>query len=351
MRKTFRVKLLRLIGRSPLLTYAYTYLCGLAHSSHSLYCEQKAVLHGELLYREAETTGAGEGAIYHLRRNIHRLEKGLSVRDETRAVFAKDYIGSTVRQLAQLLEQGGGGSMESMPDETICWALDVLALYFRTVQHTGPIADAHAVFQGILERLQHTPGDRVPSRRNTSPAPPVRYEDLKELARHRRSTRWYTGQRVPRDLLDQAVQVALNSPSACNRQAFGFRIYDDPDLVQSICDLATGVDTFAANIPCLVVLTGQYRGYASERDRHIIYLDSALAAMAFVFALETLGLASCCLNWPAIHGRQVAIARLLDLAEDERVTMLISVGYSDTQALVPYSQKRSLDEMRSYNKT
>jgi nitroreductase len=97
------------------------------------------------------------------------------------------------------------------------------------------------------------------------------------------------------------------------------------------------------------VLVGRLRAYFDPRDRHVIYIDASLAAMAFQFALEVQGVGSCCINWPDVRDREQKIGQLLGLAPDERVIMLISFGYPDPTGLVPYSQKKSLDELRRYN--
>ncbi|SUE94955.1 Uncharacterised protein [Mycolicibacterium tokaiense] len=44
------------------------------------------------------------------------------------------------------------------------------------------------------------------------------------------------------------------------------------------------------------------------------------------------------------------MAKLLGLEPDERVIMLIAVGYADPEGLIPYSQKLALDRVRSYNR-
>ncbi|WP_353961444.1 nitroreductase family protein [Mycolicibacterium tokaiense] len=75
-----------------------------------------------------------------------------------------------------------------------------------------------------------------------------------------------------------------------------------------------------------------------------------LAAMSFIYALETMGLSSCAINWPTWSPRRSAMAKLLGLEPDERVIMLIAVGYADPEGLIPYSQKLALDRVRSYNR-
>ena len=46
--------------------------------------------------------------------------------------------------------------------------------------------------------------------------------------------------------------------------------------------------------------------------------------------------------------REEAAAKLLKLDPDERIVMFISLGYAADTGLVPYSQKLSLEEARSY---
>jgi nitroreductase len=70
--------------------------------------------------------------------------------------------------------------------------------------------------------------------------------------------------------------------------------------------------------------------------------------MAFQFALEVQGIGSCCINFPDVPGPEMAMAKALHLAPDERPIMLISFGYPDPAGEVPFSQKKSIDELRRY---
>jgi hypothetical protein len=73
--------------------------------------------------------------------------------------------------------------------------------------------------------------------------------------------------------------------------------------------------------------------------------------MAFQFALEVQGVSTCCINWPDMAAQEHQMAQALGLRPDERVVMLISLGYPDPEGMVPYSQKKPLDEICSYNRT
>jgi nitroreductase len=141
----------------------------------------------------------------------------------------------------------------------------------------------------------------------------------------------------------------MQSPSACNRQSYEYRLYDDPGLIEEISSLAIGASGYNDNIPCLAVIVGKQRAYFDTRDKHVIYIDASLSAMAFQFALETRGLASCCINWPAIPENEQKIETLLNLEPDECVIMLMAIGYPDPDGMIPYSEKKEIESLRSYN--
>jgi nitroreductase len=152
-------------------------------------------------------------------------------------------------------------------------------------------------------------------------------------------------------MIDRAVAVAALSPSACNLQPFEFRVFDDAELTQKVASIPTGTVGFGRNFPAIVVLIGKLHAWFSEPNRHLIYIDASLAAMAFLFALEAQGLSSCCLNWPDLRPQERRMARLLGLEPDERVIMLIALGYPDPAGLVTCSQRKPLTELRSFNVT
>jgi nitroreductase len=144
-------------------------------------------------------------------------------------------------------------------------------------------------------------------------------------------------------IIQQAMAVAALSPSACNRQAFKFLFYNEKNIVGEIIKTPGGYVGFDA--PSVVIVIGSYRGYFHERDANVPIIDASLAVMAFILALETLGLSSVCVNWPCLPDQDEAIRRLIHLEEDEFITLLIVVGYAEPQGKVPYSAKRDINTL------
>lgn len=303
--------------------------------------EAQRVLAGQRMHHE--DTQQADGARYTLRRNTHRLEKGLCMRPR-RPVFALDYIVETVTALERTKR-----SQCSTDADLFQWACDVLQAYFDACASHPVIDRERARFREITAGLPWQAGASVPYQR-PDPENLPSYEQLAALAKRRRSVRWFLPKPVPRELVDKALLVAFQAPSACNRQPFRYAVLDDPELVQKVAKIPMGTAGYGHNIPTLVVVLGQLRAFRHERDRHLPYIDGCLAAMGFELALETLGLSSCSINWPAIPEKEHAMERALGLAPDECPIMLIAVGYPDPEGLVPYSQKRPLDELRTWNR-
>ena len=298
-----------------------------------------SVLSGIRAHRTSEESLSG--LVYKLRRNIHRLEKGL-IMDPLRDVFALGYIEETIEAYIQM-------SASTCSDASqMRWFQDVLQEYFS-------VTGSHAIIDACRERFdrairsEQNDEKSVPLPRSSYLKSEISYDEFYALCRQRRSVRWYQDQKVPRELIDQAIVAAAQSPSACNRQPFEFRIFDDPIKVQEIAGIPMGTVGFTHQFPVIIVLVGKLNAYESDRDRHLIYIDGSLAAMSFMFALETLGLSSCPINWPGIDKREIQMDAALGLETYERPVMLISVGFARQTGKIPFSHKKGLNQIRKYN--
>lgn len=303
--------------------------------------ERRDVRRGIHAYERSVDSGTDS---YLLRRNVHRIEKGLTMRP-VRNRFATDYIRETVDAF-----HGGvtSGALQTHHPE-LNWMYSVLSAYFDvTAASTHPaIAGARDMFRDTVAAID--PGSPESGPHPAIPlVPTVKIDDLEALAAGRRSVRWFTSEPVSRDLVDRAVLIGAESPTACNRQPYRFEIFDDPISTAKVAAIPMGTDGYEHQIPGLVVIVGNLAAFFDQRDRHLIYIDACLAAMGLVYGLEAQGVNSCCINWPDLPDREAEMRKLLGLKPYERVVMLIAYGYADPDALVPFSAKRLVDEIRRF---
>lgn len=327
-----KLMLLRVIARSSFLSSIYYAFFSAAYTR-----EKRAVVAGLLRHMKQLKTSA---SFFNLRRNVHRIEKGL-VMPNRRPVFALEYIGETVTYYEQCMN-----SCESEEDRSeFGWATDILRLYFSSCQSHPIIDEQKARFEKVASPLC---GSAAPYVRGDSP-PPVDAEQLMALAKRRKSVRVYLQKPVPRELVDQALEIASLSPSSCNRQPTLYRIYDEPTLVRELSAMPLGTAGFAENIPMICAVTGDLSAYFYERDRHSIYVDGCLSAMLFMLALESVGLSSCPLNWPEINSLDRKLEKRLGLPPHERAILFLSIGFADPEGRLAYSEKKHLNKLRTYN--
>lgn len=340
IRKTYEVVnrvFLETFGSSRILTHFYYFFAFLTFNR-----EQAAVLRGRRNYYRNKK----RPQLTHvpLRRNIHRLEKGLTMRPR-RDVFARDYITETVEFYEHAVRQQSVAP-QTLEQAELEWAHNVLTEYFRVNATGNPTVDAaRARFEATTYRAPSLEKIPYPKKQLST----ITYEQLSELALQRRSVRWFDDRPVPRELVDKALLVARQAPTACNRLPYEFRVFDDPEMVRTVSDIPFGAAGYSHQIPAIVVVVGKLESYFSPRDRHAIYVDSSLAAMSFILGLETLGLSSSVINWPDFEPLERKMQKTLGLAVSDRVVMLIAVGYAHPEGLVPYSQKKELDTFRAFN--
>lgn len=296
--------------------------------------EHVSVLRGKLAYHSAQSNPTASSA--KLRRNIHRLEKGLIMRPR-RPVFAEEYIGETVDCYLKL-----SANDDFCLDEKK-WAHDVLDQYFSVVDGSQVVDIAKQRFNSKIEgpfALKNESPSFKPYEQGGLPQPAIEFTQLARLLERRRSVRWYQDINVDFSLIEKAINLASTAPSACNRQPYRFLIADNKKKAVEIAKLAGGTKGFAENFPALIVVVGDLSAYPYERDRHLIYIDSSLASMQLMLALETLGLSSCPINWPDIESAEKQIQGLLNIKDHERVVMLLAIGYADSLGGIPFSQKK-----------
>ncbi|WP_167604636.1 nitroreductase family protein [Maribellus sediminis] len=303
----------------------------------SLYREMHGINSGIIAHRKRTI----DGNTSFLRRCIHRIEKGLSSKNR-RKKFAEQYILDAVIAFKKEFESKGFS-------ETINWAYNTFTTYFEEVEHTPQIDKAHKLFDEQIVKLDTRLIDkREMIRAGMRNDITVTYEDYQSLNLRRRSVRSYKNQPVERDKIEKALSIALQAPSACNRQPFSFKIVENKEKLLEVGSLPLGAATFYEDIPLMVFAIGDLSAYEYIKDRHIIYVDTGLVVMNFILALETLGLSSCVINWPDVKEAEMKLARSFDLEPHEKCVTCIAVGYADDECYIPLSEKKKVNNVIEY---
>lgn len=190
-----------------------------------------------------------------------------------------------------------------------------------------------------------------------------------EEMNRRRTTRHFSADPVPRDLIETAIRTAGTAPSGAHQQPWTFVAVSDPDLKQRIREAAEreehafyhgrapsdwleairplGTDEHKPHLteaPWVVVLFRQTYGLREDGTKRAYYYTEescGIAAGLFIAAIHKMGLVTLT-HTPNPMG---FLRDVLGRPVNERAMLVMPVGYPTADARVPDLSRKPLEEI------
>jgi iodotyrosine deiodinase len=185
----------------------------------------------------------------------------------------------------------------------------------------------------------------------------------------RRTTRQFSSEPVPRELIQLAIHTAATAPSGAHQQPWTFVAVSDPAIKQAIRDAAEaeerefyhgrapqewidalaplGTDEHKSHLtdaPWVIVLFRQAHGLNPDGSKRTFYYTQescGIAAGLFIAAVHRMGLATLT-HTPNPMG---FLRDLLGRPPNEKALLIMPVGYPAPDAQVPNLTRKPLDEV------
>lgn len=267
--------------------------------------------------------------------DLHRIEKALTL-PFPRLFFGKEVITRLYSNLKKLDE-----------DFNRCeeFYLGISALHAYKEYHTSKGAVLSEELLGYLEHFDHL---RLPIQSKTrvgvdklhKPIPNFE-ESFKELAFSRKSIRNFKPDKVPHITLKKSIELAITAPSVCNRQHWRIDFVDGK-LKDQVLALQNGNSGFKDTIQQLAIISSDMSAFYSGDERNQMYTDGGIFTMNFLYALQSLGISTCTLNWSASTLTELKFAKLSILPRSSQVIVLVAFGYADESSFTANSPKLSI---------
>lgn len=151
--------------------------------------------------------------------------------------------------------------------------------------------------------------------------------------------------RVTQEEIEKAVSLAMSTPSVCNRQAGRVHYLSDSESVRKSLLLQRGNTGFTDCITDLLVITVESGLFTGRGERNQKWIDGALFAMTLVWALHSIGLGSCMLNWSKTNSLSDQLRQEVGIPASEDIVVMIAVGNPAKNYRVARSPKRSLSQV------
>lgn len=149
---------------------------------------------------------------------------------------------------------------------------------------------------------------------------------FKELSESRHSIREYADQPVTYEELLPAVQLAMRTPTVCNRQPARLHIILNPEIIRKALNYQGGFNGYKLP-PALLLVTADNAVFMAPQERNEGFTDGGLFGMSLLLSLEREGLAACPLNTMMKEGPETATRKLLNIPDNENMVMYVAVGH------------------------
>lgn len=276
----------------------------------------------------------------------HAIEKGFSLHDKRKG-FGVKKIASLMSNLEKYIKKYGYSEKLNVS----------VALVHAYLEYQNKVVFQSAVLDDVNERFRKLvalnqlgtyiyveAGFLV---RTKDDMLKLKHVDFKELATGRFSFRHFSSEEIPNSIVKEALDIAKKSPSACNRQAYRVHVFSG-ELKNRILRLQGGANSFYKEANKAVLITGNLNRYYTT-EMHLPYVDGALFAMSFIYALTSLGVASI----PLTMGRKLNVLKdvqnQLDIPANEVPVVLIAIGNYPDEAEVSLSHRNSVDSFATFH--
>lgn len=266
--------------------------------------------------------------------NLHRIEKGLTL-NKVKPLFGKWFFSKLVNDLDKFEELNGSDYPQNI-------ALSALSEYKR-FHIDQDISEMEFPLNLIKDQNQDI--------RKLSGTKRVEGLDVIDennyffkLALSRSSIRNFSEQARLEDI-EKAVEISIKTPSVCNRQPWKVHYYQDKQEIKSLLKYQNGNLGFRENIPGLIIITGNLKEMEFAYERHQIFIEGGLFSMTLIYALHSLGIGTCCLNWCSEPLNDWKVHKKAKIPQDQEIIMFIAVGEYEKDVKITISPKKPLTDI------
>jgi len=195
------------------------------------------------------------------------------------------------------------------------------------------------------------------------------YQSMNE----RRSLRFYSKKLVPQEIMENIIRTAGTAPSGAHTEPWTYIVVSKQSLKDSIREIIEneelvnyqqrmgdqwtadlkGLKTdwnkpYLSEAPYLVLLFKQTHGYMPDQSKKVHYyneISCSISAGLFLAAVQQAGLVTLT-STPLNCGP--ALRSILDRPDNEKLLMLLPVGYPAEGATVPRLERKPLHEISQF---
>ena len=263
----------------------------------------------------------------------HTIEKGLSYMD-FRPGFGRENINLLLQAMENYVKDG-------FDDQAFCFqtALSTLEAYIEKNRK-------YDVELNDLEKRIDTYSNNKHLRTGATEDLDVKYLskvqslNYKDFVYSRHSLRHFSSAPVDISSVENALNLAQQTPSACNRQGWKTIIIDNKELISNVLSNQNGNKGFGNEFDKLILIVSDIRYFNIDREVFQPYIDGGMYAQSVLNALHYYHIASVPLSASLSQEQEKNVKDLLKLTDVDVPIMFIGIGNYPDSCLTTKSERR-----------
>ena len=151
------------------------------------------------------------------------------------------------------------------------------------------------------------------------------FASFDKFSNSRHSIRNFSGS-IATSQIEEAIRLARNTPSACNRQPVRVHIIEDKDLIAETFKIHNGNRGFGHLVDKLLVITADISSYQDSEERNLPYVDGGMYTMNLLYSLHFNKVAAIPLNWCRNKTDDLKMRKVISIPNSEVIIVLIGCG-------------------------
>lgn len=284
------------------------------HDSYSNYDKELFLEHSNVLHQETQLKYVGRIVLLY-----HIIEKGLTM-PEMRLGFGQSKLINLIDKCSAYQKKYDTNNIQYQH------ALGVIAEYKKVhEEHQFPLEDE------LIEKI-NTLLEKESNLKITQQLIKTKenyFENhlsaFDKFSNSRHSIRNFSGE-VKIEQIEEAIRLAQNTPTACNRQPIRVHIIENKELIAEAFKIQNGNRGFGHLVDKLLVITADISSYQDSEERNLPYVDGGMYNMNLLYALHFNKVAAIALNWCRTKEDDAKMREVIPIPESEILIVFVGCG-------------------------
>lgn len=165
------------------------------------------------------------------------------------------------------------------------------------------------------------------------------HDSFDKFSASRHTVRNFSGP-APMEDVREAIQIASNAPSACNRQYVKVHIYQNPAIMEQMRAMQGGTNGFGHLAGQVILITADLSALMWMHERHDAWNNAGIFLMNLCHALHFKEIGACICAWSVAPETDRAMHQLGNIPDSEVITSMLLIGKLPDKFLIALSPRK-----------